>query len=58
MVAEKVGNFTGIARNGIFDPATTTAVRNASGATTYTRTRFVDDTIFGRGMVATQNHII
>jgi hypothetical protein len=43
--AEKSGNFSGVARNGIFDPATTTAVTNPGGATTYTRTRFAGDTI-------------
>ena len=43
--AEKGGNFAGIARNGIFDPSTTTAVQNANGTTTYTRTRFPSDII-------------
>jgi hypothetical protein len=43
--AEKMGIFTGIARNGIFNPASTMAVTNAGGATTYTRTRFLNDTI-------------
>jgi hypothetical protein len=43
--AQKAGNFTGIARNGIFDPASTTAVTNPNGTTTYTRTRFPNDTI-------------
>jgi hypothetical protein len=43
--AEKAGNFAGVARNGIFDPATITPVQNANGTTTYTRTRFPDDII-------------
>jgi Carboxypeptidase regulatory-like domain len=41
---EKAGNFTGVARNGIFDPATTAAV-TSGGTTTYTRSRFPGDTI-------------
>lgn len=43
--AERSGIFTGIARNGIFDPATTTAVQNPNGGTTYSRTRFPNDVI-------------
>jgi hypothetical protein len=43
--AEKAGNFAGVARNGIFDPATITPVQNANGTTTYTRTRFPGDII-------------
>jgi hypothetical protein len=43
--AEKLGDFTGIAKNGIFDPSTTTAVTNAGGATTYTRTPFPNNMI-------------
>jgi hypothetical protein len=42
--AEKLGNFAGIAKSGIFDPATTTAVVSG-GTTTYTRTRFPNDII-------------
>lgn len=42
--AAKSGNFAGVARNGIFDPATTTAV-TSGGTTTYTRTRFPGDLI-------------
>jgi len=42
--AEKLGNFAGIARSGIFDPSSTTAV-TTGGTTTYTRTRFPDDVI-------------
>lgn len=42
--AEKMGNFSGIARNGIFDPLSTTAV-TTGGATVYTRTRFPNDII-------------
>ena len=42
--AARGGNFAGVARNGIFDPATTTAV-NSGGTTTYTRTRFPNDVI-------------
>jgi carboxypeptidase family protein len=42
--AAKAGNFAGIARSGIFDPATTAAV-NIGGTTTYTRTRFPNDLI-------------
>ena len=42
--AAKAGNFAGVARNGIFDPATTAAV-NSGGTTTYTRTRFPNDLI-------------
>ncbi|HXJ40286.1 MAG TPA: hypothetical protein VNH18_13485, partial [Bryobacteraceae bacterium] len=41
---QKAGNFAGIARNGIFDPGTTTPV-TSGGTTTYTRTRFPGDTI-------------
>src|SRR5690242_3814756 len=43
-VAAKTGNFAGIARNGIFDPASTVAVNNG-GTITYTRTRFPNDII-------------
>ena len=42
--AAKAGIFAGVARNGIFDPATTTAV-TSGGTTTYTRTRFPSDVI-------------
>jgi hypothetical protein len=42
--AAKGGNFAGVAKNGIFDPATTTAV-SSGGTTTYTRTRFPNDVI-------------
>src|SRR5215469_4992691 len=37
--AAKAGNFAGIAKNGIFDPATTTPV-TSGGTTVYTRTRY------------------
>ena len=43
-VAEKTGNFAGVARNGVFDPASTVAVNNG-GTITYTRTRFPNDII-------------
>ncbi|HEY3456445.1 MAG TPA: TonB-dependent receptor [Bryobacteraceae bacterium] len=43
-IAAKTGNFAGVARNGIFDPASTTAV-TSGGTTTYTRTRFPNDLI-------------
>ena len=43
-VVAKSGNFTGVAQNGIFDPLTTAAVVT-NGSTTYTRTRFPNDTI-------------
>src|SRR5947209_7240020 len=42
--AQKLGNFAGIARNGIFDPASTVPVTNG-GVTTYTRARFQTDVI-------------
>jgi hypothetical protein len=42
--AAKAGNFAGIAKNGIFDPASTTPVISG-GTTVYTRTRYPGDVI-------------
>ena len=42
--AQRLGNFPGIARNGIFDPISTAPVTNG-GVPTYTRVRFPNDVI-------------
>ncbi|MFL6449436.1 MAG: carboxypeptidase regulatory-like domain-containing protein [Bryobacteraceae bacterium] len=42
--AAKAGNFAGVARSGIFDPASTAPI-TSGGVTTYTRVRFPNDVI-------------